>query len=708
MPTQSFDLDLYLRPRSIAIIGFSARPGSPSHACLGGLTVNNFAGEIHLVGRTAGEIDGRPILGSVDELPEGIDLALLLVPAVAVRDAVAGIIRRGVKAGVIFASGFAELGEASRREQEAIAQMAQAAGLPLVGPNCMGYTNYAQPLHIGFMPAVALKPLAAGTTPGVALVTQSGGLMAHFYQALDAKRVPIAYRISTGNEVGVQIGDFIDHLADDPVLRVISCYAEHIRSPQRFLAAVRRARAAGKTVVLLHPGRTERAQRAAASHTGALASNHDVMAACVTEAGVLLVDSLEEMIDVTELLVRFPVPPQQGVAVLTTSGALCAHANDCCEALGLDVPAFTPSVMDALRKRMPDFVELGNPFDLTTQVVWDMDLTADCVKLALSDPKIGSVNIIVPVGNPKGAMHTLERVIALQAGQPKPLILSIMGEDLPLEPAYIQAVRESGLLFTRSGERALRTLAKVTAYGRRLASADGPGADAPAASGTRLSAGSWAEWEGKALLRDAGITTPRGALVQTADACVAAAAEMGYPVALKLQSRQLLHKTEIGGVVLGLRDEAALRTAWATLAERAAAASDAKLDGMLVEKMSAPGLEMIVGARRDPAWGPMLVVGLGGVWVEALKDVRLLPATASAARIAAELRSLKTAALLGPFRGAAARDVTAVAQVASAIGQVMIAHPEIDEIDLNPLMVMAEGEGAVALDALVIVSAADA
>lgn len=700
------DIDLFLKPRSIAIVGFSTRTGSPGQACLAGLVANGFEGDIHLVGRGAGEFEGRAVLDRVEALPEGVELALLLVPAVAVRAAVAGLVARRARAGVIFASGFAEMGEAARREQEAIEQMAAEAGLPLVGPNCMGYTNFVNRLSIGFMPARPLPEWTAQGRPAVALVTQSGGLMAHFWMALDSRRIPVAYRISTGNEVGVQISDFIAHLADDPSLRVISCYAEHLRDAGRFLAAVRKARAAGKEIVLMHPGRTERARKAAASHTGALAGDWAVMAAAVTGAGVLLVDTMDELIDVTELLLRFPAPTQ-GVAVLTTSGALCAHANDCCEALRLPVPAFSPDVMAALKARMPDFVDLGNPFDLTTQVVWDPELIGDCAALALSDPAIGSVLAIVPLGNPKMAEGVRRRVVTLAAEARKPLVLSIMGDDSPIPDDYLDAMRGAGVPFIRSGERALRALAKVTEHGIRAAArpASPAVAGGAAAAGARLlTAGAWAEWEAKNLLREAGIAVPEGGLGTTADEAVHVAGQVGWPVALKLQSRQILHKTEVGGVRLNLADESALREAWSQLAQRAAAVQGARLDGMLVERMSPPGVEMLVGARRDPGWGPMLMVGLGGIAVEVLEDVRLLTLPAAPEDIAEEMLRLKAARLLGPFRGAPARDVAAAARMAAALGELMLAHPEIAEIDLNPVMVMAQGSGALALDGLIVVS----
>lgn len=261
------------------------------------------------------------------------------------------------------------------------------------------------------------------------------------------------------------------------------------------------------------------------------------------------------------------------------------------------------------------------------------------------------------------------------------------------------------MLLSRSSERSLRALAAVTAHGRRLheREADRPPPALPAS--VPLPPGPLAEWQGKRLFAEAGIPVVEGELARSAEAAVAAARRIGYPVVLKLQSRDVAHKTEIGAVLLGIADDTGVRAGWATLHHRAATACpQACIDGVLVERFAPKGLELMVGARRDPAWGPVVMLGLGGIWVEALQDVRVLPAAASQRRIAAELARLKTARLLQAFRGAPPRDVAAVARVAAAVGSLMQARPEIEEIDVNPLVVLAEGEGAWALDALVVVS----
>lgn len=698
------NLSCFLSPRSVAIIGFSTKAASPSRFALQLLTGNSFAGDIYLVGRTAGEFEGRKILASVDELPEGVELALILVPAAAVAEAVAAAVRRRIKAGVVFASGFAELGEKAREKQDEIARTARDGGLSLMGPNCLGFANHVRPLNIGFLPQPPVTALPAGSTGAVAIVMQSGGLMAHVQRAMVGRNLPLAYKVSTGNEVDIQLADFIEHFATDPAVGTFVLYAEQIRNPKRFLAAVAKARAAGKHLVMLHPGRSAKGQKAAASHTGALAGDYRMMATAVENAGVLLVDSLETLVDATEVLVRFPQPPAKGVAVLATSGAYCAHANDVCEEIGLELPQLSPAVMRALEARMPDYLVLNNPVDMTTQVAHDLKLIGDCVELSLSDPNVGSVCLVTPIGNVDAALGDLQRMVAAQAAHNKPVLVAILGDDLALDPEYMSRVRQSGIIFSRASERHLRTLAKVTAYGKRLERHRQSAQRIQVPLGRVLEAATLAEWEGKRLLSGGGVPVAEGELVEDVDGAIRVASRLGFPVALKLQSRSLTHKTEIGAVLLGISDEQQLRSSWTKLLERARASRpEAKIDGVLVERMSPKGLELMVGAKRDPEWGPFVMFGLGGIWVEALNDVRVLPADVDVPTVEEELRLLRTSRLLGEFRGAPARDITAVAKVVTAVGRLMLAHPEIDEIDINPLMVMAAGQGVLALDALVVV-----
>ncbi len=296
----------FLRPRSVAIIGMSTRAGSAGQIVLQCLKVNKFAGDIHLVGRTDEPIDGRPVLKSPDELPEGIDLAVFTLPAAAVREAIEACARRKVGSAMVFAAGFAEVGD--QVMQDAVTTTARAAGLAVVGPNCLGVTNNVDGMMLHMLYA---REALRGVTDGVAFVGQSGGLVGHFQRATDGRGIPLSYVVSTGNEAGLESTDFLEFLIEDRSTRVIALYCEEIRRPQAFLAACRRARAAGKPVVLMLAGRSAKARKSAQSHTGALIGDFATMQTQAEDAGAVVVSTMDEVMDLVEILQRFPTPPNQ-------------------------------------------------------------------------------------------------------------------------------------------------------------------------------------------------------------------------------------------------------------------------------------------------------------------------------------------------------------------------------------------------------------
>jgi acetate---CoA ligase (ADP-forming) len=695
-------IERMMRPKSVAIVGISSKPGTAGHVVLANLTLNNFKGDIHLVNRSGGEIAGRPVLTSIDELPEGVDIAVFTLPAAGVRDAVSACVRRKVGVGVIFASGFAESGD--RATQEEIARIARDGGLALLGPNCLGYQNYIDGVWIGFTGgAVPLKRLGETRDPAFAVISQSGGLGSHFKWALEARDLPVAYSMSTGNEAVLGLADFIEYFAEDATTRAIIAYVEQIRRPAEFLAAVAHARSRGKPVLIAHPGRSAKGKAATGTHTGALAGDHAVMRARLAHAAVPVFDSLDEMVDAAEILARFPQPPSKGLGILTFSGAFCAISHDMADALDLDLPGLSPPTEAALKAKLPPFVPPRNPLDLGTQALWDADLVGFGTKALLDDPAMGAVLVSIPHSNPKLTQRYLEGMISALEGNTKPFVLAMLGDRSPLPPEFLDRVREKRIILSRSSERAVVGLARVIEYGQRVAALRPAATPAPFAGLPKLGSGPQPEWLGKQLLAAIGLKIPAGTLAKTAEEAASAAARLGYPVAMKAQAAALAHKTEAGGVALNLADAAAVRSGWETMhANIGRAQPGLKLDGVLVEKMAPKGLELMVGAKRDPTWGPIVLVGLGGIWVEALGDVRLLPPDLPEPAIVEELHKLRSAKLLHGFRGAPPVDVEAVAQAAALIGRLMLTHPEIVEIDVNPLFAHARGQGVTAVDALVI------
>ena len=652
-----------LCPRSIVIVGASADARSFGGFVQGNLERWGYDGAMHLVSRSSSEINGRPCVKTIDELPEGIDLAVLAIPEGGVLDAVRQLAGQRCHAAVLFASGYAEAGAEGQAKQQALAEAARAAGILLVGPNCMGFTNLAAGVPVTFEPMPARE---RESRPAIGVVAQSGFMAANLREALLGRGAPVAAVFSTGNEVSVCVEDVIAHYIADPKIRVITVYVEQIRRPQLFLQLAAQARAAGKPLVLLMPGRSARAREAAQSHTGALAGDHATATSLLQGDAVVAVDSLDELLDTTAILLRYPQPPAGGTAFMTGSGAMKNLALDFADDLGLELPALTPATVSRLTAMLPAYAVAENPLDYTTIGVRQPGLIGELV---------------------------------------------LTGDASPIEPFFIEAIEASGVPLFRSADRALRALRHVAAYGealQRAARAEKVRAKPVTAlplPGAVPPNGTFAEYQGKDWLARAGLTVPRGALARSADEAVRIAGEIGYPVVLKAQASALPHKSDVGGVLVGLADEPALRAGWVQLhANVGAHRPELTLDGALVEAMGARGLELVVGARRDPDWGPVVLVGLGGIWIEALKDVRLIPADMAEEDIAVELGRLKASAVLHGIRGSAAVDLRAIAHVVALVGAQMRANDQITEIDINPLVAYPAGsaEPVLALDALVV------
>jgi len=498
--------------------------------------------------------------------------------------------------------------------------------------------------------------------------------------------------------------DYLDLLIDDPSISAFSLFVEQIRDPRRFLTLARRARAAGRPIVLLHPGESLRAREAAKSHTGALAGDHAIMRACVEREGVIVVGGLDELFDVTTLVTRYPGPVTGGVGVLSNSGALRGFSLDFCEEIGLDLPELSQGVHDALRAVLPSFAAIDNPLDITAAGMQKPSLFGDAAAALLDEPKIGFLLVAAMGGGKPQQLNKWRAMRPVLEATSKPVAVVYMGDDYPLDQQFMDEMRDSGIPFFRSPDRALRALGRLATRGRLQPQ---PHAPAPPARPLDLEThGPVAEWRGKQILNGLGVATPQGGLARDLLEARAIAARIGYPVVIKAQADALAHKSEAGGVIVDVADDAALVEAHGRLLANVRAYDGSlTLDGVLVERMAPRGgLEMIVGSRRDPLWGPVIVVGLGGVWTEALNDARLLPAQASKSEIVAALGRLKGAALLGGLRGSAPRDIDAIAQVAAAIGALMQADERIIEIDVNPVNVYAQGEGALALDALIVMN----
>lgn len=679
-----------LRPRSIAIVGASSSPSAFSRRLLANLERFAFAGDIHLVGR-AETIEGRPCLPSVDALPEGVDLAVIAIGRESVPESVRLCGLRGVRSAIVYGSGFAETGEEGRAAQDDLARHAVDAGIALLGPNCTGLTNFVGnvPLTFGNSRPRAVKG------PAIAIVGQSGGMVGAIRMALEARQLDISYTIATGNEAVLGVEDFLDELIDDETTRVILVFAEQIRRPDRFLEGAAKAQRAGKALLLLHPGRSAAGRQSAASHTGAMVGDHAAMRAAVDHSGIIRVDTVEELVDVAELVLRCPRPPQGGLAILTDSGAFKSLSADFCETAGVDLPPIE-RMRDALAAELPAFISPENPLDVSAQALQQPDIYGRCARLLLEEPGVGALLIAIMPSSPEFGLKAARETLALLPDNGKPVLYVLFGGESPISAELTPLLRGAGIPFYRVPERAM---AAIGHYMRHAAAAGQPRAPVlPAAPAMPADAGpAMPEWQAKQWLGTAGLPVPKGRLATDVEGAAAAAADIGYPVVLKAQSAALPHKSDVGGVILGIADEAGLRAAFA----RMSGSITIPLDGLLVEPMAKRGTELFVSARRDPAWGPMLTIGLGGVWVEALNDVRTFPAGLGEEAILAEIRALRGARLLQGWRGEAPVDLPAVAAVAAQLGALLIASPWVQEIEINPLLVYPGKEGVLILDALI-------
>jgi len=695
---QFSDLTRLVAPRSMVIVGASARQGSQGRRLVDNVLVHSsFQGEVHLVNPGSSEILGRPCYPTVADVPaSGIDVALVMVSAVHVLAALEQCAAKGIAFAIVMTSGFAEVGEAGRRNEEAIAALCERTGLRVYGPNCPGLVNLRLRLGMTFSPAFK-DDLNAGP---IGLATQGGGLGRNVLQALSFG-VGVSLWCSAGNECDLGLPDFIAHMALDPQISVIAVLMEGVKDGDKLRHALKLARDQGKPVVILKVGRSEQGIQAAQSHTASIAGSAQVNSAVFRQCGAIEVQDLDELAGVARLLAGRRPAAGTGLAIFTFSGGTAALAADIAGAMGLPMAELAPETAKALQALLPAFANIANPLDTTADIIRDPALVTRCLRIVCEDPNVGAVMFPIPMDY-AGITATMAGAIRdAVAAQPKPIV-----------PVWMSRRMGEGFqLMEQAGLMPYLSLTDCVAALRHLWPADTTPAKVPrqvaAGSGSGAPARVLSETEGKALLRAAGMTVPESGMAHNADQAVALARAMGYPVVMKIASAQIPHKTEAGGVRLNLGNEPAVRLAYQdildTVTERQPGAC---IEGVLVEKMlPAGGREILIGVHRDDAFGLILTVGLGGIFVEVLKDIahRALPLEEKDAR--EMLRELKGFALLQGVRGQPPADIRALEALLLRISGFAMEHARcLREVDLNPVWVGREGEGAIPLDALIVLS----
>jgi len=694
------DLSRLMAPRSLVIVGASAREGSQGKRLVDNVLVHSgFEGEVYLINPGTPEILGRPCYPSVADIPAtGVDVALVIVNATQVLPALEQCAAKGVAFAIVMTSGFAEVGEAGRRNEEAIAALCARTGLRVYGPNCPGLVNLRLRLGMTFSPAFK-DDLNAGP---IGLATQGGGLGRTVLQALSFGD-GVGLWCSAGNECDLGLPDFIAHMAVDPQLSVIAVLMEGVKDGERLRRALDLAREHGKPVVILKVGRSEQGVLAAQSHTASIAGSAQVNSAVFRQHGAVEVQDLDELAAVARLLSRPRPSAETGLAIFTFSGGTAALAADIAGAAGLPIAQFAPQTKVALQALLPAFANIANPLDTTADIIRDTALVTQCLRIVCDDPNVGAVMFPIPMDY-AGITATMAQAIREAAtSQPKPIVPVWMSRRMGEGFVVMEQAGLLPFLSLTDSVTALRHLWPAAAAHGAQHPADAAGGNAG------IAPAALSESEGKALLRAAGIAVPEGGVAHDASEAAELARGLGFPVAVKIVSAQIPHKTEAGGVRLDVLDEQAVRAAYQDILETVARRQpDAHIEGVLVEKMfPAGGREILIGIHRDVAFGPVLTVGLGGVFVEVLKDVshRAIPLQPQDARDM--LRELKGFELLQGVRGQAPADIAALETLVLQVSHFATQQgARLRELDLNPVWVGTEGQGAVPLDALVVLDPA--
>ncbi|MDQ0074412.1 acyl-CoA synthetase (NDP forming) [Variovorax boronicumulans] len=691
-------MDALFEPRSIAIFGASDDVTKIGGRPLQFLQKYGYAGGIYPVNRKAGLVQSLPAYASLDDVPEVPELAVIAVPPAGVLDAVKDCARRGVKAAVILSAGFSEMGEEGSRLQAQIGDVARSTGMRVVGPNCLGAIGVPDKSIATFSVALESSFPVAGP---VGIVSQSGNLGSFTLRLASERGLGVSRMLTTGNECDVDIADAIASLAADPDTSVILCCMETCRDGAKLTRAMAMAREAGKPLVVLKVGVSEAGSEAAASHTGALACSDAVFDAVLRRGGAIRVPSIEQLLEVGHALsVVGParVPGGHCVAVLTASGGFGVLLADAASAQGLTLPKLAAQTQERILSVVP-FAAPSNPVDMTAQVSSRPEVLARMLDAVARDASCDA--LILQSANAFHVPRLRDVFLAAleQVRKDHPSRLILLCARAPQEVrATLNAM---GFPVVEGIDAACATLAALLRFGAR----DAARAAAPGIERVPLAAEAFAtEASAKAVLADAGLPVPREAIAASRDEALAAARAMGFPLVLKIVSPDIAHKTEVGGVFVGVRSEAQLLEEYDNLLARVAQkAPAARIAGVLVAQMVQGGVELILGTKKDPMFGPMVMVGLGGIFAEIFKDVALQPAPVDEAQATAMLRSLKAFPLLDGARGRPKADVPAAAKAIAALSRFAERHADsVSEIDINPLMVLDLGRGAHALDALLV------
>jgi acyl-CoA synthetase (NDP forming) len=706
------DLRPLLAPDSIAVIGASGDTETLRGRLTRALVGHGYPGRVYPVSRSQSEVLGLAAYSAIADLPEAADLAVILVPAAVVPQQLEECGRRGIRAAVIISSGFAEeSGAAAQARDRELRRIALEHGILVCGPNSEGIVNPQRRLVATFSPVFhdPRQRLEPDTPKGraIAVGCQSGALTFAFLNRGRDRQLRFAHQISAGNQTILEAHDYVDWMLDVGGADIFLLYLEGIRRPDRFRAVADKAAAKGNPLIVAKVGRSEAGRRAALSHTGALARAGTADDAIFRAHGIIRGEDLDQMLDVAAAFAFCPLPAGNRVAVITGSGGSAVWMADTLSAHGLELPVLEDEIQARVLALLPSYASAKNPVDGTAQAIHEVGY-ARLVEIVRESRRIDTILLIGSLANEAAARQRAAELAALGGPRDKPILLSTYTGASPQAMAAFAAAGIPCYTSMPSCARAIRALADYAGFQRRRRrpppAATAPAARAEAARALAAAGPVLSEHEAKTVLAVYGVPRLREALAADVEAAVAAAAGIGGPVALKVQSPDITHKSEAGALALGADGEGAVRAAHAQVLANAKAAHPASaIAGVLVQEMAPAGREIIIGVSRDPDFGPMLMVGLGGIHVEVLQDVAFAPVPIGVEAALELVGELKGAKLLDGVRGAPPSDRAALARLIAAVSRFAADHADaIAEIDLNPVIVHAEGAGLSIVDALIV------
>jgi acetyl coenzyme A synthetase (ADP forming)-like protein len=689
-------LKTFFSPKGVVIIGASTDPTKLGYVMARNLLHSGYDGAMHYVNPKGGTLFERPLFKSVKQVPNPVDLAVILVAAPAVPDTLKACATRGIKAVIIATGGFREAGPEGAALEEECLKIAKKHGMRLIGPNCIGLLDTHLPVDTTFLPP---PPPAPGP---VAFLSHSGAICAALTDWMRGQGMGLSRLVSLGNQVDVNETDLLALTADDRNTRVINLYIESIRDGCRFMEEARKA-SLKKPIIALKVGRSAAGQKAAASHTGALAGAEAAYEAAFRKAGILRADNTEEAFHWARVLAWCPLPRGNRVAILTNAGGPGVTAADSLEANKLELAVLSQETLTGMRAVLPPFASLNNPVDILASA--PPDVYAVCLKLLLEDPGVDMAMVIVPPPPAFAAGAVTKAIIPVIQTSEKPVVVVPMGDSLIQES--LAFLRANEVVDFRFSERAVNALGALWQRAESLKVLQQPIEKSPIIRTTRVekslakaTPGSFAtQVLATELMAAAGIRTAESLLARNSTEAVAIAERIDYPVAMKIASEAISHKSDVGGVALNLDSPAAVRVAYDNMLARVKTARpEAPIEGVTLQHMLPPGQEVIVGVVRDPQFGPLVMFGSGGVEVEGLKDVAFALAPLTRREAEEMLEGTWAGRKLAGYRNIPAADRHAVVDALLRLASLAEALPQIKEIEINPLRVLPPGQGAWAVD----------